>query len=158
MGGGGGRHTLNSAILTAALPANTAFATNWELPRAAGPELDQGFRDSVGMPHRNLVPDPPAVVFGRVGSDVSALVLNTFDAGAIGATISDGWFAALWPGQFGGEICGVTTDSAGNPVSERGCDPFVSATITLLDGESLELPLADVNGTIMQSLPGAGSD
>jgi len=139
----GGRQTFTqvSAILTDPLPPDGVVATEWFNPilRDHSPELREGF----GMPLEDKITDPPISLFGRVGSDVTDLVIHTFYNGDIAADIANGWFAALWVGEFG------------NPPGSNPwvLEPFTAATVTLRDGTTFEVTLDDIDGPSMDSLP-----
>lgn len=59
-----------------------------------------------------------SALYGRVGSDVSGVTLST-SAGDVTATVTNGWFAAVWPG---------TDPLDGDPFGK------VTVTLTLADG------------------------
>jgi len=145
-----GTFTVNPIITTAQMPANKVVVTTWDNLRLSN--QTQETREFFGMPQEDKVFDPPASIYGRVGSDVTNLVLHTFYDGDVVATIHDGWFAALVHGQFGNGICSTSTDPDGN-TEELGCDPFSTATVSLLDGTTYEVPLDDIRGSIMEQLP-----
>ena len=130
-----------SAILTDPLPTDGVVVTNWVNPilRDHSPEL----RESFGMPLEDKITDPPINLFGRVGSDVTGLVFHSFYDGDIAADIVNGWFAALWVGEFG------------NPPGKHPLvlEPFTTATVTLRDGTTFEVTLDDIDGPSMDSLP-----
>jgi hypothetical protein len=47
----------------------------------------------------NSPADPYTVIYGRVGAGVSAVQFPLADGTTVQATVSDGWFAAWWPGS-----------------------------------------------------------
>jgi len=76
-------------------------------------------------------------VVGRVGSDVVGLVLHTYTAGDVEASISDGWYTAWWPGPFGGpSYCLGQVDPDTGTSKNFGCNIADTMTITLRDGSS----------------------
>jgi len=139
----GGRNSLDSADYLTPLSPDGIVVTSWHRPRIQQ-DLTPELRELFGMPPVDLVPDPPMGIFGRVGADISGLTFHTFYDGDVAAEISDGWFAALWPGSFGGRICGTTTSADGTITEQIACDPFVSATLTLDDGTTIEYELAEL--------------
>jgi hypothetical protein len=71
-------------------------------------------------------------ISGRVGSEVTAVVLNTLQQGRVRATVSGGHFAAWWPGP---------------PVQDpEGPGPEPTVTITLRDGTvRADIPMSELD-------------
>lgn len=72
---------------------------------------------------------PPAVfTSGDVGSDVTGLTIRTNDGTSVLATITDGHWAAWWPGT------GLTE---GGETGRRGPEPTFTVTLTLRNGSTI---------------------
>lgn len=153
-----GSHPRHPNVMTAPLPADAIIVTSSNIPRLANiASWDDEVRIALGFPEIIPIDAPPVIVYGRVGADVTGLVLHTHLDGDVPAAVHDGWFAAMWPGSFGGRVCSVGTDPDGTRTETR-CDPFVTASVTLADGSSFEVDLADVDAGTLESLPGASNN
>ncbi|MCL2594919.1 MAG: hypothetical protein FWD83_05315 [Promicromonosporaceae bacterium] len=83
---------------------------------------------------------------GRVSDDVARLIVHTVTAGDVEATVTDGWFAVWWPGEWGDRqplqyFDGTPWLDADGAEVIIGHQPALGITVITIGGESREIVL-----------------
>lgn len=98
--------------------ASQTTMTGPEVPVARGTirwrsaDRGAGFDRTQGDPYSYLAGDPHSDMYGEVGAGVTAATLVLEDGTKVTTTITNGWFAAWWPGESAVTSAEVTTAHA----------------------------------------------